>query len=1103
MRPSFKTALLLSMFLMSLPASALASTTQVGGLQDIIITTCTADGSGGYYNCYGQDATFGYEIYANVTAPNSVTTSSSYQITVSKQDPGTGLANYSSLNCVDYAGENPSCLTTNAKADVYQNGVYIGSVPWGTGSQTFTLTSGSTAGSDTIEIRLLPAAGYSFQCGPPPGGVNGPGGKCNPIVASVSVPVTTPSNPTTCSTAAPTSPPCVSAPNSCGQTNPGTWQCADPVNNVWTCNQGTAPSNNSCPQPQPTNPPIVNMWWTPNSVAYNAYSNIQWSTTNATYCDFWLNGAYVGNTNSGWPLQNNSGGWSYGPLTTNQTYSMTCTGSGGTTSSSATVTVGTAINHARCDAITTNTQYMAGEAFGSTVVMNNDGTQNWDTTNSYRLGSFNPLDNLTWGLNRVNLPSSPIIPGGAASFTVNATAPSTPGTYSFNWEMVQDGGSSPQWFANACSSNPTVKVNAKPTTPVVTGLSCPAPGTTATISVSDGANNPAVTAYLLRIDDLSDGWDNCNLPDRCAWVTPNASGVASYTFSTTAGKSYRAWAHPCVGDIGDVNGCNLDASVMGMSSNITCQAPSVAVTLSCTSRFGGTSNSFCSSYYSEYYGDSSVSTAQLTWSATGGATSCSVYKNSVAPANLIGSYAYPGTTSYRIPAPGLTNVTTSYLVTCTNGAAATSNQVTFGVPPQPTAGSVTFNSDATQATLNFNLPVNHTQYYIRAYKTSYSNVDVDNQVACHSTPMLTPPEGTCNTTPITGNPYTMAVTPGVQYRWYLMTSTTSANWSTPSIGAPFTPVAGAQPDLTAAAPTPVYVTVGQANTLTANITNSGTASTGAIFPNIFQFADDSSGTNAQTPVGGTQITGLNASQTKTTTYSYTPTIAKTYYIRACADLNPSMVGIVTESNEGNNCSGSPYTAVMACNGGCGGGGACLNGANNPPLCNVFTATATLSSNPSTVSVNPPQTATLTWNSTGATSCTGVGFNTGNATSGTANVGPYGSAGTQNYQVTCSGVGGTSAPANATITVVAPSATISATPQRVPVAPGNTSTISWTSNQVSSCIVTGPGLNSTNVSGTQSVTVTGQSTYTITCQALSGGQLTNSTIVNVSTNIQDF
>jgi hypothetical protein len=83
----------------------------------------------------------------------------------------------------------------------------------------------------------------------------------------------------------------------------------------------------------------------------------------------------------------------------------------------------------------------------------------------------------------------------------------------------------------------------------------------------------------------------------------------------------------------------------------------------------------------------------------------------------------------------------------------------------------------------------------------------------------------------------------------------------------------------------------------------------------------------------------------------------------------------------------------------------LQAASAPPA-----PTASLSANPTSIKVG--KSATLSWSSTNATSCTGSGF-TASGTSGSTGVTP---SATTTYSITCSGNGG-SAKATATVTVV--------------------------------------------------------------------------------------
>lgn len=201
------------------------------------------------------------------------------------------------------------------------------------------------------------------------------------------------------------------------------------------------------------------------------------------------------------------------------------------------------------------------------------------------------------------------------------------------------------------------------------------------------------------------------------------------------------------------------------------------------------------------------------------------------------------------------------------------------------------------------------------------------------------------------------------------------------------------------------------------------------------------------------------------------------------------------------------TCTPCSNGGCTGPGGnsgdpldslvCNNGATNPIACSTFAPTATLSASPT--SIISGQSSTLTWSSTNATSCNAVGgFSTGGRTSGTASTGALTS--TQNYQITCTGAGGSVSSNVVTVTVVQPTASITASPSRVHA--GGSSTIAWSSTNVTSCTVVGPGISSASKSGSQTVTVNTQAIYTLTCQT-AGAPITQTATVNIIPDFQEF
>jgi hypothetical protein len=135
------------------------------------------------------------------------------------------------------------------------------------------------------------------------------------------------------------------------------------------------------------------------------------------------------------------------------------------------VQVTAATNNAAFVSQTVPTAMTAGQTASVTVRMRNSGTTTWSAP-AYSLGSQNPENNTTWDADgRVGVPSS-IAPGQEAAFTWTVTAPSTAGTYNFQWRMRQSG---VEWFG-ATTPNVAVVVSAAPTPPPPT---TPPPATAA------------------------------------------------------------------------------------------------------------------------------------------------------------------------------------------------------------------------------------------------------------------------------------------------------------------------------------------------------------------------------------------------------------------------------------------------------------------------------------------------------------------------------------------------------------------------------------------------------------------------------------------------
>ncbi len=171
-----------------------------------------------------------------------------------------------------------------------------------------------------------------------------------------------------------------------------------------------------------------------------------------------------------------------------------------------------------------------------------------------------------------------------------------------------------------------------------------------------------------------------------------------------------------------------------------------------------------------------------------------------------------------------------------------------------------------------------------------------------------------------------------------------------------------------------------------------------------------------------------------------------------------------------------------------GSGVNTTGTGTPTATGLSTSTASspavaISSTPA--QLTPGQSATLTWNSTNATACSGSGAWAGTiSTSGTKSTGPLKT--TAKYMLTCSGTGG-STTQTATVTVnaapstgsTAPTVTISADPSIV--SSGGSTTLTWTSTGATACAASGAWSGTEAVSGTRSTgALSADTTYTLNC-----------------------
>lgn len=87
----------------------------------------------------------------------------------------------------------------------------------------------------------------------------------------------------------------------------------------------------------------------------------------------------------------------------------------------------------------------AGRSYTVKMKFTNTGNTTWSASTGYALGSWNPESNMRWGVARVAMPKD-VIPQLPAFFEFTVIAPSLPGTYSFQWRLLEEG---VEWFGGA------------------------------------------------------------------------------------------------------------------------------------------------------------------------------------------------------------------------------------------------------------------------------------------------------------------------------------------------------------------------------------------------------------------------------------------------------------------------------------------------------------------------------------------------------------------------------------------------------------------------------------------------------------------------------
>jgi hypothetical protein len=157
-------------------------------------------------------------------------------------------------------------------------------------------------------------------------------------------------------------------------------------------------------------------------------------------------------------------------------------------------------------------------------------------------------------------------------------------------------------------------------------------------------------------------------------------------------------------------------------------------------------------------------------------------------------------------------------------------------------------------------------------------------------------------------------------------------------------------------------------------------------------------------------------------------------------------------------------------------------------------TVTLSASPASITAG--SSSTLAWNTTNTTACTASGGWSGTlATSGRQVVSP---ASSTTYTLACTGTNG-SATQSTTVTVsgVAPAPTVAISVAPASVVAGASATLIWSSTNAASCTASNGWAGAKATSGTQSVSPTVNTTYTLVCTGANGTTAPQSATVSVS------
>jgi trimeric autotransporter adhesin len=802
--------------------------------------------------------------------------------------------------------------------------------------------------------------------------------------------------------------------------------------------------------------PTVSLQADESSVAMGSPVTLQWKASNAQSCT--ASGGWSGTVPT-------AGTMTTPPLTGGTSFTLACTGSGGTAAQSVDVVVGAPANASVAVTLTaTPTTVSSGgnstlnwKSVGATACTASGGwhgsvatSGTWSTgtltnTTEYELTCTGASGSATQSATVTVSSLAPVVTLAATPSTVDSGAPSSLTWSSSNATSCSASGG---WSGSKglSGSQSTGAVAADSTY----SLTCTGPGGNATQSAMVSVNSPLPNVRISAAPSSVASGTSTML----TWSATHATGcMASGAWS----GSKVVWGSESTGVLTNnatyTLTCHGAGGSAAQSTTVSVKASAPTVTLSA--------------------GPSAVksgSSATLTWSSTN-ATSC------VASGAWSGAKAVTGTQS-----TGSLTSNSTYTLTC-NGAGGTAAQgATVTVSANPKA-SVSFSASPST---------------ISSGGSSTLTWTSNNATSCTASGAWSGAKA------LTGSQSTGALTANSTYTLTCTgTGGSAAQSATVSVSQP-------APTVSLSA-SPSTVASGSSSTLSWSASNatSCTASGGWSGTKAMS-GSQSMGALTSNTTYTLNCTGTGGSAAQSATVSVTqpkPIVTLSASPSTVASGGSSTLSWSTTNATSCTASGA-WSGAKGTTGGSQSTGALTANQSYTLTCTGAGGSAAQSATVSVTTPAPAVTLTaspttvksgaasaLTWSSTNATACTASGGWAGSeSTAGSQTTAAL--TATTKFTLTCSGAGG-SAAQSATVTVTAPAPTVSLAASPTSVASGGASTLTWTSTNATTCTASGGWTGSEPTAGSQSTAALAATTnFTLTCTG-TGGSASQSASVTVN------